>query len=280
MSTPETRKAREPLEEPLVQHGELYRYPAGLQGELSNIICRALGKEPSETCVSDDQWRDLGGILARFLAARALRESALRQQDVDRLRAIKQAAHNLIDEIREVVKKHPRAAALLVEWIDDQDIADADFRHHVEFVARLARLDPKASSWHSGPWLTVKDVENSAERPGVFAREPRRDELQLPLDQWWKSTTGLSVDVTEGAPTPYAKFLSALQSPMQMQSPPGASRSAVKKARSKGRKDGQEGTLTEENVEKLRAGLENLLTGLDEQKRAQRRNDGADTESR
>jgi hypothetical protein len=253
----------EPLRFALADYGDLYSYPNGLQGVLEEIIREAKsadrkGKPHKPFSVTVKQWEELGQIVALYLDGQRLNASVLRKPERDSIEALAGAADKLLSAVRVLCKPDSRRAMqLLAEWLEDRQITDHDVDQAVKFVDSLARLRPDASFQSRSALPNTDEVRLRATWDGIFTSHLGRGGLQLRLDKWWKSTTGLSVDVAADEETPYGVFLSKLLIRMQVPNRPGFSATALKNARKEGRRE----TKSRQSPQEL---LEALLRSRDE----------------
>jgi hypothetical protein len=247
----------EPLLAALAGYSDLYPYPNGLQRELEEITRdaqrRARKKVPPKTFTATaKQWEELGKILALYLNGQRLNAIVLRKADRNSLKALSEAAAKFVSAFTVIGRSNPpRAMDFLREWLEDREIAVQDFVHAFRIVDSLAGLRPDADFHYHSAWPNIQEVRRGAISRGFFTSHLGRGGLQLRLDEWWKSTTGLSAMVWEADPTSYQEFLGKLLSPMQWLNAPGYSATAVKKARSEGRREAKRVLSTQDLLEAL-----------------------------
>lgn len=251
----------EPLQVPLLQYAEWYRYPVGLQQELEKVIregqsVRRKDQFPKEG-IAQSRWAELGQILASYLEGQRLNDVVLHKDDRKQLKAIAGTARKLFNLIEKAVAiddenmplRDKRTALFFCTWLDDRT-NDAD--PFLDTLSALADLDPKRNIKHSSSWITNEDIARRAAYQGMFLSHRTRAGLQQALGEWWRGTTGLAISYADGEKTPYTTFLEMLYAPMVVSNVPGASATAVKNANRNSQHEAMDRELLRQNLAAFR----------------------------
>ena len=265
MPTENNADQPEPLQVPLLQYAAWYNYPLGLQRDLEKIIRKGQSErrkhQDPRGDITQSQWMELGQILASYLEGQRLNDVVLHKDDRKQLKVIAGAARKLFNLIEKTVAienestalRDRRTALFLCTWLDDRRENAEPF---LDVLNALADLNPKMDFEYSSSWITNEDIAKRGTYQGMFRGHCTRGGLQQKINEWWRTTTGLSISYADGEQTPFAKFLDILYAPMMISNAPGASATAVKSASRKSHHEAMSSTLLRKNLAAFRDHIE------------------------